>query len=149
MFQISDAYSCIVRSLEKRLILATLRIALLLQAKGFAETWDVFPERSVIAFTSMAGKTLASLAEDWASVANASHLHGTVSLFSGGKFHSFTFSPNGYHLGSLDNWAALQYWVRRYYWLSPVLIFACMWLLTLFCHRWLEDRATARLQIGS
>lgn len=121
------------------------------QLDGFVQgfTSPVFPGRTVVAFTSMKGKTLAPLAEDWASVANASNLYGTVSLFSGGKFHSFTFSPDRYHLGNLGNWAAMQYWGRRYYWLSPILIFACMWLLTLFCHRWLEARAVARLQPGS
>ena len=108
----------------------------------------MFPERSVIAFTSMPGKTFASLAEDWASAANASHLNGTVSLFSGGVFHSFTFGPDRYHLGNLaEPWAAIQFWGRRYYWLSPILIFACMWILTLFCHRRLEARAEARLQV--
>jgi hypothetical protein len=94
----------------------------------------------------MQGKTLASLAEDWAAVADASHLYGSVSLFSGNQFHSFTLESNGYHLGNLEPWPAMQYWGRRYYWLSPILIFACMWLLTLFLDRRLEARAAARLE---
>ena len=107
--------------------------------QGFAS--QVFPERSVIAFTSMPGKTFESMLEDWTSSADASHLYGTVGLFTGGKFQSFTLRPDRYQVGQLELWAAMQYWGRRYYWLSPVLIFGCLWLLTLFCHRWLEARA--------
>jgi cellulose synthase (UDP-forming) len=95
--------------------------------QGFAS--PLYLGRTVVAFTSMPGKSLASLAEDWASVANASRLYGSVSLFSGNQFHSFTLDANKYHVGSLAKWPAMQYWGRRYYWLSPILIFACMWLL--------------------
>lgn len=115
--------------------------------EGFAS--PLYPNRNVIAFVSMPGKTLASLAEDWATVANASRLYGSVSLFSGNQFHSFTIENNGYHVGGLDPWPAMQYWGRRYYWLSPILIFACMWLLTFFFDSRLEARAAARLEARS
>ncbi|HYI97090.1 MAG TPA: cellulose biosynthesis cyclic di-GMP-binding regulatory protein BcsB, partial [Bryobacteraceae bacterium] len=115
--------------------------------QGFASPF--FPGRTVVAFTSMPGKGLASLAEDWASVADASRLYGSVSLFSGNQFHSFTLESSGYHVGNLANWPAMQYWGRRYYWLSPVLIFACMWLLTLFFDKRLEARAAERLEARS
>jgi cellulose synthase (UDP-forming) len=115
--------------------------------QGFGS--PAYEGRSVVAFAAMPGKSFASLAEDWASAANASNLHGSVSLFSGGRFHSFTFEAERYHLGDLANWAAMQYWGRRYYWLSPLAIFACMWLLTLFCDKWLENRAATRLQARS
>ena len=121
------------------------------EVEGVVQGFDspLYSGRSVIAFTSMPGKTLASLAEDWASVANASQLYGSVSLFSGGQFHSFTFDSEKYHLGELERWPAMQYWGRRYYWLSPILIFACMWLLTLFSDRKLEARAALRLEARS
>lgn len=106
-----------------------------------------FAGRSVIAFVSVPGVSFNSMLEDWASAANASRFYGTVSLFSGGKFHSFTFMPDRYQIGNLEPWPAMQYWARRYYWLSPILIFACMWLVTIFCHDWLERRAARRLQI--
>ena len=107
-----------------------------------------FPDRSVIAFTSLPGRTFAGLVEDWASVADASQLYGTISLFTGGSFHSFTFGQDRYELGHLEVKEAMIYWGRRYYWLSPILIFASIWILTLFCHRWLESRAAERLQTG-
>jgi cellulose synthase (UDP-forming) len=112
--------------------------------QGFAS--PVHEGRTVVAFTSMPTKSFASLAEDWATVANASRMHGTVSLFNGGRFHSFTVESDRYHMGGLARWAAMQYWGRHYYWLSPIAIFACLWLLTLFCDRWLEERASARLR---
>jgi hypothetical protein len=111
--------------------------------QGFAS--PVFPDRSVVAFTAMPGRTFSSLLEDWASAANASKLYGTVSVFTGGAFHSFTVNPDRYQIGNLAAWGAMQYWGRRFYWLSPLLIFACLWLLTLFCHKWLEQRAAMRL----
>jgi hypothetical protein len=114
--------------------------------QGFAS--PVYPERSVIAFVSMPGGNFSSMLEDWASAANASRLYGSVSLFTGGRFHSFTLSQERYQTGNLDPWPAMQYWARRYYWLSPLLIFACLWLVTLYSHRWLEQRAAMRLQIG-
>jgi hypothetical protein len=109
----------------------------------------LYPGRTVVAFTSLPGKTLASLAEDWASVANASRLYGSVSLFSENQFRSFTIDANGYHVGGLSTWPAMQYLGRRFYWLSPVLIFACMWLLTIFFDKRLEARAMARLEARS
>ena len=115
--------------------------------QGFAS--PVYPERSVIAFVSMPGESFSSMLEDWASAANASRLYGSVSLFTGGRFHSFTLSQEGYQIGNLDPWPAMQYWARRYYWLSPLLIFACMWLVTVYGNRWLEQRAAMRLQIDS
>ncbi|HYO82462.1 MAG TPA: UDP-forming cellulose synthase catalytic subunit [Bryobacteraceae bacterium] len=111
--------------------------------QGFVS--PVFPERSVIAFATLPGKSFDSLLEDWASAANASRLYGTVSLFTGGAFRSFTINPDRYQTGSLDPWSAMQYWARRYYWLSPLAIFACLWLMTSFCHKWLERRAAMRL----
>ena len=89
------------------------------------------------------------MAEDWATAANASRLHGTVSLFSGGHFHSFTVEADQYHTGDLAKWAAMQYWGRHYYWLSPIAIFACLWLITLLFDRWLEDKAAVRLRLRS
>ena len=115
--------------------------------QGFAS--PLYPGRTVVAFTSMPGKSLASLAEDWASMANASRLYGSVSLFSGDQFHSFTLETKGYHVGNLATWAAMQYWGRRFYWLSPILIFACMWLLTLLFDKRLEARAAMRLEVQS
>jgi cellulose synthase (UDP-forming) len=115
--------------------------------QGFAS--PLYHGRTVVAFTSMPGKSLASLAEDWASVANASRLYGSVSLFSGNQFHSFTLDANKYHVGSLEKWPAMQYWGRRFYWLSPILIFACMWLLTAYFDKRLEARAALRLEARS
>ena len=112
--------------------------------QGFGS--PAYETRNVVALIAMPNKTFASLAEDWAAVANASRLHGTVSLFNGGRFNSFTVEPDRYHMGELAQWAGMQYWGRHYYWLSPIAIFACLWMLTLFCDRWLEARAAARLQ---
>jgi cellulose synthase (UDP-forming) len=112
--------------------------------QGFAS--PLHEGRTVVAFTSMPAKSFASLAEDWATVADASKMHGTVSLFNGGRFHSFTVESDRYHMGELARWAAMQYWGRHYYWLSPIAIFACLWLFTLFCDRWLEKRASDRLR---
>ena len=114
--------------------------------QGFVS--PVYPERSVVAFVSMPGENFSSMLEDWASAANGSGLYGSVSLFTGGRFHSVTLGQDRYQIGSLDTWPALQYWARRYYWLSPLLIFACLWLATLYSHRWLEQRAAMRLQVG-
>jgi cellulose synthase (UDP-forming) len=113
--------------------------------QGFAS--PVFPDRSVIAFMSMPGRNFSSLLEDWASAADASRLYGTVSVFTGGRYHSFTLNADRYQMGNLEPWTAMQYWARRYYWLSPILIFAWMWVVTLFCHRFLEQRAALRLQM--
>jgi cellulose synthase (UDP-forming) len=112
--------------------------------QGFAS--PLFPERSVVAFMSMPGRNFTSLLEDWVSAADASRLYGTVSVFTGGRFHSFTLNADRYQMGNLEPWTAMQYWARRYYWLSPVLIFAWMWVVTLFCHKFLERKAAARLQ---
>lgn len=114
--------------------------------QGFVS--PVHPDRSVVAVTGFPGRRLSALADDWASAANASKMYGTVSLFTGGEFRSFDLYQGEYVIGTLDPWPALQYWGRRFYWLSPILILACIWFLTLFWDRRLEMRAANRLALS-
>jgi cellulose synthase (UDP-forming) len=102
-------------------------------------------ERSVVVITGLPEQGIAQLAADWSSSNNGSQLYGTASIYSGGEFHSFTLKSDQYLLGKLTFRHALEYWARRYYWLSPVLIFSCIWLLAILCNRLLEARAHKRL----
>ena len=74
-------------------------------------------------------------------------MRGDLSLLYGGQFHSYTFSRNRYHEGRLGVWQALQYWSRRFFWLSPILVLLWVWILAHLLDRWLEAKAVARLQV--
>lgn len=105
----------------------------------------VAPEYSVVAIS--APTDMEEVTQRWSAFANASEIRGAVSLLSTGSFRFFRVARNRYHLGSLQLGQAVQYWARRYYWLAPLVIFPCIWLIATFIGSKIEARAAARLEL--
>jgi cellulose synthase (UDP-forming) len=103
--------------------------------------------RSVVALTPAIGHTLDLLADDWAVSANAFQIHGGVNLLYNGQFQSFYVNDSSYHAGRLPRWQAFEYWCRRYFWLSPLIVFAWIFVISRMINIWLTARGRERLRL--
>ncbi len=104
-------------------------------------------ERNAVAVTAISSASVAELAARWSDPANADQVWGDLSLLYGGRFHSYTLNRHRYYEGQLGTWQTLQYWSRRFYWLSPVVVLIWIWILAVLLDRWLEAKAAIRLQV--
>ena len=102
--------------------------------------------RSVVVLTTTDPNAIEPLLNVLASGGNPADVYGTASVFSGGRFHSFSLRDHTYRLGSLDWLQTINYWLAQYVWAIPVLIPLLALYLSAGFEQWLERRAMARLQ---
>jgi cellulose synthase (UDP-forming) len=104
------------------------------------------PDRSVVSLATP-GRDLNALADAWSPFSPGFQISGGASVLYSGQLRSFDVNRKRYYAGQLDNWQAVQYWTRRYYWLSPILVFGWIFVLALVVDRWIEAIAAWRLQL--
>jgi len=102
--------------------------------------------RSVVAIFSENPAALHSLSAGLLSSMPGDGIHGRVSFFTDGSFHSYNLSGNTYLVGSAPFYRRIELWMSAYPWFPVFLLLAVAWLVGLWLNAWLKYKRLLRLQ---
>ena len=107
------------------------------------------PQRSVVAISAVSPAAFEQFVEALSQSIQGEEVYGTASLQTAKGFDSYRLPVASYDLGSLDLFAAMDYWIYRYMWLVPVIVLLIGLFLANIASGWVDRHAQERLRIES
>ncbi len=106
-------------------------------------------QRSVVAISAVTPAAFEQLADALNRSIQNEEVFGSVSLQTARGFESYRLPAPSYNLGSLDWFAATNYWIYRYKWFVPLIVLLIGLFLANVTSGWVERHAEERLRIES
>jgi cellulose synthase (UDP-forming) len=114
--------------------------------EGFESPFDPGGHRSVVAIHFKDAAAFEPFMDAFLKVQQSSLISGSVAVFDGARFQSFSAGAEVYHVGMLPWWTGLTLWCMQYSWAAAFIVLALCFLLSVWARHWLRIKARARLK---